>query len=238
VEQRSIIFLLRLGLTLASFLIYFGAYSQEFRPIKGFDCNGDSAFVADLAAGVIKVYEPGARGWSDTYQRLLLEHCKIEWIINNRFGLEEAEYCYNASSIPYIQKSFGDTIFDYYRILANKMDREGLGDRYPQFKPKQDSLIQRFFEENIKPEFYAQYLEERAEFSFYAYLSLDSSGKVMAVQPSGVLEKPLDTALKEWSLKIPYHLQAALDNGIPAEGSISIRLRFNARSKEIFNQAH
>ncbi|MDA7803807.1 hypothetical protein N8987_04455, partial [Crocinitomix sp.] len=149
-------------------------------------------------------------------------------------GLPQEMQCYNQFSIPYIYESFGDSVFIKNKLLANQMDREGLGDQPAKMNGKTDSVLN-FFYQRIDPVFYKEFMNnQRNELRLYAQLYTNENGYIYDLYESGVKKHPLDSVLISLAKEVPYKLTPAIDDGKPAKGLVQIFFRLNENSIAIY----
>lgn len=203
-------------------------------------CLRSEAFETDKDSGVVKIYLAGPKGFSDTYQRLMLERYQVEIIKTNLFGLPKEMACYNHFSVPYVVSLHGDTIFETTTTLANRMDASGLGDRQAKMDEHVQLHVLQYFQENLDPSLYEPFIqdENRPRLDIYLQLFTDAQGKVYDLYQSSLPKHPIDAALKEIAAALPYRAVPALDNGSPAAGYINVFLRLDASSIDAFHRAH
>ncbi len=210
--------------------------STNFETKKEKPCKSSPDFEKDSLSGIVKFYEPGGKGFSNTYERLMLKRHNVEYIITDRFVLTPEQFCYNSFSKPFITEKFGDSVFLKTRIDANKMDRDGRGDRVASMSPETDSLISRYFHTKVNPDLYRPYLgpSHNNELVLYTMLYADSTGKIFQLYQSGLRNKPIDTVLQNLATNIPYRITPALNDGQKDTGRVHIWLKFSEKTASLF----
>jgi hypothetical protein len=221
-------------LSLTALLVSFGVQRTAEPQSWTKPCAEYALFVADKDTGMVKVYEAGPKGFSDTYQRLMREKYQINIIKTDLFGLHADMNCYNSFSIPYVEQLYGDTIFDHIKREANKLDAAGLGDRPAVLKDSSSYYIQEFIYQRVDPSLYSPYLQEDKSLKMYCHLYTDASGRITGIYQTMLKGEPIDTVLNSLVKEMPYTVIPALDNGENAPGLVQMFLFFGPSSMALY----
>ena len=201
-------------------------------------CKVSPQFQADLDTGIVKIFRAGGRSWSDTYVRLMHKNYRLNIIETDLFVLTPEMDCYNSFSIPYVNKKYGDTIFDDMKRLAIEMDKDGRGDRQANMEVKMDSVLH-FLYQRVNPKLYAQYLNDKNKvLQLYTYFYVDTLGQIYDLYESGVKGSDLDSTLKSMAKTIPFKAKPAIDNGEKANGIVFGYINLGAYSDSVYKAFH
>ncbi|MEQ9188649.1 MAG: hypothetical protein RLP15_13010 [Cryomorphaceae bacterium] len=227
-------------LVLSSFALLTRCRVQSLATAHQKHCLRSEAFESDKDSGIVKIYMAGPKGFSDTYQRLMLERYGVEIIKTDLFGLPKEMACYNHFSIPYVVNLHGDTIFENTTILANRMDASGQGDRQAKMEEPVQLEVVKYVQEHLDPALYMRFIQDENQPRLVIYLKLftDAQGRVYDLYQSSLPNHPIDTALKKIATSLPYRADPALDNGFPAPGEVHVFLRLDHSSIDAFHRAH
>jgi len=212
---------------------------QEFSHTfdKRLNCqDGKTQFQKDVDTGTIKLFRAGARGWSDTYHRLMLKRYGVRIIDTDLFGLPRHLHCYNELSQAYLNEKFGDTIYRVTQIEANIMDREGRGDKPAEHLTSMDSF-QLYIAQHLDTNTYKPYLKQfSGNILTHGILYVDSVGNLTGIRLHMMYDTPVGPALDSMVQGIPYRAIPALDDGEPAPSYTQFHLRLNAETIHIYRE--